>query len=126
MKIRSKNKRYPYVHRPRSLLFPVVQTASMNIRQIVDELKQTARQMGFIVRLDNGRFRGGRCTVSGEKLIVLNKRQLPETHLVILAESLRGLPTDELFLRPAVRKALEEVWLRRPQSEVEDDLDLGG
>ena len=86
----------------------------MKIQQIVDDLRQAAHQLGLQVRLETGRFRGGRCTVGDEALIVLNKRHPPELHLAILAESLRDLPVDKIFLRPAVRDALEAAWRNRP------------
>lgn len=85
----------------------------MKTQHIVEELKKAAEQLGLQVRVDRGNFRGGRCTVAEDEMIVLNRRHLPEAHLIILAESLRDLPTDTIFLRPAVREALEEAWKRR-------------
>lgn len=43
---------------------------------------------------------------------MLNKRHLPEAQLVVLADSLRDLPIESVFLRPAVRTALEDAWER--------------
>ena len=86
----------------------------MKIQQIVDDLRQATHQLGLQVRLETGRFRGGRCTVGNDTLIVLNKRHPPEMHLAVLAESLRELPTETVFLRPAVRDALEAAWRSRP------------
>lgn len=91
----------------------------MKTEHIVEELKAAARQLGLRVRVDNGSFRGGRCRVEGEELIVLNRRHLPEAHLMILAEGLRGLATDTVFLRPAVRDALEAAWRRQDEARVE-------
>ncbi len=91
----------------------------MKTEHIVEELKQAARQLGLRVRIDNGNFRGGRCKVGDEEMIVLNKRHLPEAHLRILAESLRELPAETVFLRPAVREALEAAWRRQDERGVE-------
>lgn len=82
--------------------------------QIVRELEGVARHFGMRVRFEKGRFRGGRCVVEGETFVVLNKHQPPETNLAILAESLRDQPLDTVFLRPAVRRALEEAWSAPP------------
>ncbi len=84
----------------------------MKTQQIIEELKRAAGQLGYEVRVEKGNFRGGRCTIGGEDIIMLNKRHLPEAQLVVLAESLQGLPIDGVFLRPAVRSALEEIWSR--------------
>ena len=92
----------------------------MKIHQIVNELIRAAQQLGVPVREERGNFRGGRCTVEGQDLIMLNKRHLPEVQLTVLAESLRDLPLDTVFLRPAVRKALEEAWAERGMNQLEE------
>ena len=94
----------------------------MKTEHIVEELKEAARKLGLRVRVDSGSFRGGRCTVGEQELIVLNRRHLPETHVVILAEGLRDLPVDQVFLRPAVREALETAW-RRQAGDAPEALD---
>jgi hypothetical protein len=53
--------------------------------------------------------------VGDEEVLVLNRRHPPEAHLAVLAESLRGLSVDHLYLRPAVRAALEEQWRRQDE-----------
>lgn len=89
--------------------------------QIVQALIEAAGRLGLAVRWERGAFRGGRCTLGEQALIVLNRRHPPEIHLAILAESLRGLPLDAVFLRPAVRQALEAAWAQRPVAT--DDAD---
>ena len=91
----------------------------MKTEQIIEELKKASARLGIEVRMGKGNFRGGRCIVGDEEIIMLNKRHLPEANLVILAESLRDLPVDTVFLRPAVRSALEEVWQRNEALRVD-------
>ncbi|MCB0718951.1 MAG: hypothetical protein KDD65_10940 [Bacteroidetes bacterium] len=91
----------------------------MKTEEIVSELVEAARQMGIEVRSERGSFRGGLCTVEEAELILLNKRQPPEAHLAILAESLRDKEMDKVFLTPAVRKALEQSWAKKDQVDVE-------
>lgn len=91
----------------------------MKTQQIIDDLKKAAGQLGYEVRTEKGNFHGGRCVLDGEEIIMLNKRHLPEAQLVVLAESLRDLPIDGVFLRPAVRSALEEIWTRGESLEVD-------
>lgn len=85
----------------------------MKTERIIDELTQAARQLGFAVRREKGNFRGGRCVKGDDAFIVLNKRHLPETQLAVLAEALRDAPIDTVYLKPAVRRALETVWAER-------------
>ena len=92
----------------------------MTIKQIVDELEQAAERLGFEVRREKGNFRGGRCQKGDTELIMLNKRHLPETQLVVLADALRDVPVDTVYLKPAVREALEATWAEQdaaPPSE---------
>ena len=82
----------------------------MDTTTIIDELEDVARRLGFDVRAEKGNFRGGRCVVGEEELIMLNKRHQPETQLVVMAEALRDAPLDTIYLKPAVRQALEDTW----------------
>ena len=86
----------------------------MKTPHIVEALTQAAGQLGLDVRVEKGNFQGGRCTVGEETFVMLNKRHPPERHLLLLAEALRDLPVDTIFLRPAVREALEAAWAELP------------
>ena len=93
----------------------------MNLSQIIGELSEVAPQLGLRVRMEKGRFAGGLCTVNGEQLIVLNKRHPPERQFAVLAGALRTVPIDEIYLKPSVRRALEEAWQRQDLAADSDD-----
>jgi hypothetical protein len=82
----------------------------MDTTTVLEELEDVAGRLGFEVRIEKGNFRGGRCIMGGEELIMLNKRHQPETQLVVMAEALREAPLDTIYLKPAVRRALEDTW----------------
>lgn len=84
----------------------------MKLNHLIGELTEVVPQLGLMVRMETGRFRGGLCTVNGERLIVLNRRHPPERQFAVLASALRELPIDDVYLKPAVRHALEEAWQR--------------
>jgi hypothetical protein len=84
----------------------------MKTTYIIDELAAVASGFGLRVRWERGRFRGGACRVGGEPSIVLNRMHPPEVNLAVLAASLRPLDLDDVFLKPAVRRALETEWSR--------------
>lgn len=88
----------------------------MKTEQIVRALEDAVRMLGLEVRWEKGNFRGGRCFVNGEELVMLNKNHPPEVHLAVLADVLHGLPADTIFLRPAVREAMESAWSRHADS----------
>ncbi len=85
----------------------------MKPKQIVQALEEAVAQLGVAVRRERGSFRGGLCTIGGATVVVLNKRMPVEAHLAVLAEALRALPSDEVYLRPAVRDAVEAAWASR-------------
>lgn len=93
----------------------------MKTDQIVAELIEASKQFGLDVRMERGNFRGGFCIKSNDSLVVLNKRHPPEIHLSVLADILRDRPVDDLYLKPAVRNALQKSWDAR---ESQIDLDL--
>ena len=93
----------------------------MDTTTIIDELEGVAARLGIEVRAEPGNFRGGRCVVAGEEVIMLNTNDLPETQLVVLAEALRDAPLDTIYLKPAVRRALEEAWAERVSAEAPHD-----
>jgi hypothetical protein len=91
----------------------------MKTTAIVKELEEAARMLGVRVRREKGSFRGGYCVRDGEEILMLNRNHPPEVHLAILATALRELPVDSIYVRPAVRVALEETWLQRTEIELE-------
>lgn len=96
----------------------------MKTQQVVRELEEAARALGVAVRRERGSFRGGYCTRNDEELLMLNRNHPPDVHLAILAEALRELPVDSIFIRPAARRALEDAWARRMEVEIDEQDDV--
>jgi hypothetical protein len=82
-------------------------------------LEEAVRQLGVRVRYERGTFRGGLCTVDGETIVMLNRRLPVESHVSALASALAELPSDTLYMRPAVRAALEDVWASRVAEHID-------
>ncbi|TDI76711.1 MAG: hypothetical protein E2O84_02090 [Bacteroidetes bacterium] len=93
----------------------------MKTADVVKELAEAVQQLGVMVRREKGNFRGGYCIRDGEEILMLNKRHPSEVHLGVLAAALKDLPVDTVFLRPAVRRALEDAWIRSVQVELESE-----
>jgi hypothetical protein len=82
----------------------------MTTEKVLDELTDAAGRIGVEVRSEKGNFDGGRCTVDGATVVMLNERHLPERRLAILARALREEDMEAVYLPPAVRKTLHETW----------------
>lgn len=95
----------------------------MKPKTLLRALEEAVQQLGVRVRYERGGFRGGYCVVDDEAFVMLNKRHPPEVHLAVLAESLRALPIDTIYLRPAVRDALEDLWARQTPDDADTDPD---
>ena len=93
----------------------------MDTETIIEELTDVAERMGMEVRVEKGNFRGGRCQVGDTTVIMLNKRHLADGQLAVLADSLRDAPLDTVYLKPAVRDALEAAWAEADAAQAEAD-----
>lgn len=77
----------------------------------VAAFEEVLGQLGVRVRRERGGFRGGLCVVDGAPTVVLNRLHPPEAQAGVLAAAVRERGgADGLYLRPAVRAALEEAW----------------
>lgn len=72
-------------------------------------LEDVAQRLGLSVRWEAGHFRGGRCTVNGEDVIILNRHHPVDTHLAVLARCLKECPLDTVYIRPSVREAINAL-----------------
>lgn len=84
----------------------------MKAEKLLLELEELCEKGGYTIRKERGGFRGDQCVMEGEKLIVLNKNRPVESQTVILARVIRTLGEEEIFIKPAVRKELTEIWSR--------------
>jgi len=93
----------------------------MKTPQIVKELEEAVEQLGIRVRREKGNFRGGICIRNEEEFLMLNRVHPPEVHLAILAEAMRSMDVDTVYLKPLVRKALEDAWARQDVVEIQTE-----
>ncbi|MDA0682929.1 MAG: hypothetical protein O2797_00880 [Bacteroidetes bacterium] len=91
----------------------------MKTPQIVKELEEAVEQLGVRVRREKGNFRGGFCMRNDEEFLMLNRVHPPEIHIAILAEAMRSLDVDTVYLKPAVRQALEDAWARKDVVDIQ-------
>ncbi len=100
----------------------------MKADKLIIELEQLVEQAGYTIRRERGTFRGDHCVVEGDKLVVLNKKKPVQRQIGLLARVLHDKEMQDIYIKPAVRKHLEELWDRFEQfdgNEIEElDIDL--
>lgn len=89
----------------------------MKTEKLLLELENLCERGGYTIRKERGGFRGDQCIIEGDKLIVLNKTRPVETQAAILARVIKQIGDDDLFIKPAVRKELKEIWARMERFE---------
>lgn len=86
----------------------------MKLKEMYDELVQIARQIGIIVRKEDGKFRSGYCIVDEEEYIVLNRSNPLEVSTSSLARALVQLQIDNIYIKPVVREFIERERDMKP------------
>ena len=98
----------------------------MKIEKLLLELESLCEKLGYTIRKERGSFRGDQCIIEGEMLVMINKNKPPQAQAAILARVLRGDRAEDVFIKPAVRKELEDLWVRldrfrEPAEEMHSD-----
>lgn len=84
----------------------------MKTEKLLLELEQLVEQAGYTIRKEKGTFRGDSCVIEGEKLVVLNKKKPPQQQVGLLARVLKDRDLAGIYIKPVVRKHIEELWDR--------------
>lgn len=82
----------------------------MNTAKILLELEELVEEHGFRIRKEKGSFKGDSCVLLGEKVIMLNKMTPPQIQVGILVQVIESLKITESFIKPSLRKFLEESY----------------
>lgn len=84
----------------------------MKTENLLLELEKLVEQAGYTIRKEKGTFRGDSCVMEGEKLVVLNKKKPEQQQVGLLARVLKDKELQDIYIKPVVRKNLEELWNR--------------
>jgi hypothetical protein len=83
----------------------------MKPEQMTEALEQVAAQVGVRVRYETmtGDTAGaaGLCKLKGEWTVIMDRRTPPADRAAMLIEALAGFDTDQVFLPPKIREALQ-------------------
>lgn len=75
---------------------------------LFEELRALAAQLSIPIRFEQGDFEGGLCMVNDVRVIIVNKRAGLPRKVSTLALAVSQLDLDSVFVKPAVREAIED------------------
>ena len=79
----------------------------MQAEKLCIELENALIRLGWNIRQEKGNFKGGACLLSGEQMVIINKKLNVEERIEIFSKALKKNELDDLYLLPEVRQFLE-------------------
>ena len=87
----------------------------MKHEELIQELHEIAQQLGVTVRYERGDFEGGYCILKEQRLLLINRRLLPQRKASVLAAAMHDIGLDNVYVKPALRGFIDdEVAKLRP------------
>jgi hypothetical protein len=80
----------------------------MKHEEIIQELHELATQLGVNIRYEKGDFEGGYCSLKNEKIVLINKRLVPNRKAAVIAVALQEIGLDNIYIKPALREFIED------------------
>lgn len=93
----------------------------MKKKKLQLELEALVEKSGYAVRKERGTFSGNHCIMEGDKLVVVNTKKPPQQQIGLLFRVLRKTGLEDLYIKPAVRKELDQLHEQFDKFEDEDD-----
>ncbi len=79
----------------------------MKKEQILQELENLCKELGYKVRFEKGNFVGGDCRVKENQVIVVNKFLPLEGKISTFAQILAKIGVGNVYMTPQVRKTID-------------------
>ena len=84
----------------------------MKQEELLSELEQLAQQLGVVVRYEKGDFEGGYCILKADRMLLVNKRLMPNKRSSVFAMALHEIGLENIFIKPAIREYIEDEVAR--------------
>lgn len=94
---------------------------AMKPEKLCAELENALLRLGWKIRQEKGNFHGGSCRISGQRIIIINRRLNLDEKIEIFSQVLAKEETNGIYLLPEIRQLLETYSVvegqKRPSSE---------
>ncbi len=88
----------------------------MKAEKFLSELEKIVEDLGYQLRREKGSFRGDFCVLEGDRIVMINKMYPAEFHIGQIVRFLSRQNLDDRYIKPAVRRELEE-WFERIEKQ---------
>ena len=80
----------------------------MTQEAILQGFETLIQNLSIDLRYEKGEFEGGLCRLQNKNLFIINNKLPVENKIKIIAAELRSLQLNHIYIRPALRKIIEE------------------
>jgi hypothetical protein len=80
----------------------------MKHEELILELTELARVLGVTIRYERGDFEGGYCILKEQRILLVNRRLLPQRKAAVLATAMHEIGLEGTFVKPVVREYIED------------------
>jgi hypothetical protein len=88
----------------------------MKHEEIIQELQDLAGQLDVTIRYERGDFEGGYCILKDKKILLVNRRLMPNRKASVLATALQEIGLENVFLKPVLRAYIEDEVAKAARS----------
>ncbi len=89
-----------------------IDDTAMDTTKILEQLEALAEHHAINVRYEKCKSRGGLFRVNDEQMIIVRRNLSVPEKVDVLSQALAALPTDDVYLKPEVRRLLDAAALR--------------
>lgn len=89
----------------------------MKTDTLLERLEELIERLGYTLRKEKGNFSGDHCIVEGDKLVMVNKNRPKQMQVGTYARVLRQIGLEDVYVKPAIRDELEDLWARFDEAE---------
>ena len=78
---------------------------------ILQGLETLIQNLSIDLRYEKGDFKGGLCKIKNQAVIIINDKLPIDKKIKIMAKELKLLNLEQIYIRPALRKVIEQEQL---------------
>lgn len=80
----------------------------MKIEKILQNFENLIENLSIDLRYEKGDFAGGICNMPDKKIFIINSKLPTENKVKIMASELKKMELNHIYIRPVLRKIIEE------------------